>query len=145
MERSTMLLMGKSPISMVIFNSYVKLPEGIIVRIQKSIKILFQDPTNLMSTWFFLDITTETLDIFWNSSVKDDWCLSKVTTLPAGGRAESFNAKHSLDEMHLEGQVGPGRIGATWKPFESTIHHNTSLNVKYLEVQYACMYIDVNM
>ena len=30
LERSTMLLMGKSTISMVIFNSYVKLPEGII-------------------------------------------------------------------------------------------------------------------
>ena len=30
MERSTMLLMGKSTISMVIFNSYVKLPEGIV-------------------------------------------------------------------------------------------------------------------
>ena len=29
MERSTMLLMGKSTISMAIFNSYVKLPEGI--------------------------------------------------------------------------------------------------------------------
>jgi hypothetical protein len=28
MERSTMLLMGKSTISMVIFNSYVSLPEG---------------------------------------------------------------------------------------------------------------------
>jgi hypothetical protein len=28
MERSTMLFMGKSTISMVIFNSYVKLPEG---------------------------------------------------------------------------------------------------------------------
>ena len=28
LERSTMLLMGKSTISMVIFNSYVKLPEG---------------------------------------------------------------------------------------------------------------------
>ena len=28
MERSTMLLMGKLTISMVIFNSYVKLPEG---------------------------------------------------------------------------------------------------------------------
>ena len=27
MERSTMLSMGKSTISMVIFNSYVKLPE----------------------------------------------------------------------------------------------------------------------
>jgi len=28
MERSTMLLMGKSTISMAIFNSYVSLPEG---------------------------------------------------------------------------------------------------------------------
>jgi len=28
MERSTMLLMGKLTISMAIFNSYVKLPEG---------------------------------------------------------------------------------------------------------------------
>ena len=28
MERSTMLSMGKSTISMAIFNSYVKLPEG---------------------------------------------------------------------------------------------------------------------
>jgi hypothetical protein len=28
MERSTMPLMGKSTISMAIFNSYVKLPEG---------------------------------------------------------------------------------------------------------------------
>jgi hypothetical protein len=28
MERSTMLLMGKSTMSMAIFNSYVKLPEG---------------------------------------------------------------------------------------------------------------------
>jgi hypothetical protein len=30
-ERSTMLLMGKSTISMAIFNCYVKLPEGIQV------------------------------------------------------------------------------------------------------------------
>ena len=28
MERSTMLLMGKSTISMAMFNSFVKLPEG---------------------------------------------------------------------------------------------------------------------
>jgi len=31
MDRSTMLLMGKLTISMAIFNSYVKLPEGIML------------------------------------------------------------------------------------------------------------------
>jgi len=33
MERSTMLFMGKLTISMAIFNSYVKLPEGILSKI----------------------------------------------------------------------------------------------------------------
>ena len=33
MERSTMLSMGKSTISMTIFNSYVKLPESKVVKV----------------------------------------------------------------------------------------------------------------
>ena len=40
LERSTMLLMGKSTISMVIFNSYVKLPEGRSLEINGNFRIL---------------------------------------------------------------------------------------------------------
>ena len=45
MERSTMLLMGKSTISMAMFNSYVKLPEGswlqVLARFPKRLTPLF--------------------------------------------------------------------------------------------------------
>ena len=36
-ERSTLFLMGKSTISMAIFNSYVKLPEGIYLLIESTV------------------------------------------------------------------------------------------------------------
>jgi len=47
LERSTMLLMGKSTISMAIFNSYVKLPEGMVYGTQITIVNEVYKPTNI--------------------------------------------------------------------------------------------------
>ena len=45
MERSTMLLMGKLTISMAIFNSYVKLPEGTNIQLIQFIEFIQSSST----------------------------------------------------------------------------------------------------
>jgi hypothetical protein len=47
----TMLLMGKSTISMAIFNSYVKLPEGILAPFMFWTKRAFSDDSSCFSSY----------------------------------------------------------------------------------------------
>ena len=78
LERSTMLLMGKSTISMVIFNSYVKLPEG---------------------SWFSQRQKTSILE---SGSAKLPWCKWRIDPpTPAGyGNSYILNGS-SYDQMRL--------------------------------------------